>query len=171
MSRVRGFGRHHLGHWDLSSPPDTTEHQTNNRVKLKAAISAGVKVTQKTVVFGDSHYVLDGVKGSAYQWRRNGRCLPIGPVPNSDLWASLLLAIDCAWHLIGWAWSPSYQDIPGNEYNEYTDRHAKKGQLDHPFLLFLSPDKQDLVAEPSPPIPVKQRHRLALRMTRTLSAH
>ena len=63
----------HLGHWDFASHLDPTEHQTQSTVELKAAISAVVKVTQKTIIFGEPHYILDGVKG--YEWRRNGWCL------------------------------------------------------------------------------------------------
>ena len=91
---VGGFGSCHQGHWEFSSPRDTLERQTNNRAELKAAIFAVVKVTPKTVIFGDSTYVLDGVAGKAYSWRRMQWCLPTGPVPNSDLWEALLLAID-----------------------------------------------------------------------------
>ena len=94
-----GFGSCHQGHWEFSSPLDTLEKETNNTA-LKAAISAVVKVSQKTLIFGDSSYVPDGVAGRAYTWRRLQWCLPTGPVPNSDLWKALLLAIDMAQHFI-----------------------------------------------------------------------
>ena len=59
--KVGIVGGCHLGHWEFSSPRDTLEKQTNNRAELKAAISAVVKVTSKTVIFGDSQYVLNEV--------------------------------------------------------------------------------------------------------------
>ena len=68
--RVGGFGSCHMGHREFSSPLDTLEKQTNNRAELKAVISAVVTVSQKTVIFGDSCYLLDGVAGKAFEWRR-----------------------------------------------------------------------------------------------------
>ena len=151
---VGGFGSCHQGHWEFSSPLNTLEKQTSNRAELKAAISAVVKVTQKTVIFGDSTYVLDGVAGKAYSWRRMQWCLTTGPVPNSDLWEALLLAIDSTRHVIRWAWSPSHQGIPGNER---ADALAEKGRQDHPLLIYPSPNKQDVSHTPSPAAPVKRR--------------
>ena len=151
---VGGFGSCHHGHWMFSSPLDTLEKQTNNRAELKAASSAVVKVTQKTVIFGDSTYVLDGVAGKAYLWRRMQWCLPTGPLPNSDLWEALLLAINRTQHIMRWAWSPLHQGIPGNER---ADVLAEKGRQDHPLLRYPSPDKQDVSHTPSPAAPVKRR--------------
>ena len=113
-----------------------------------------MKVTQKKIIFGDSTYVLDGVAGKAYTWRRLQWCLPTGPVPNSDLWEALLFAIDMAQHIIQWAWSPSHQGIPGNER---ADAVAEKGRQGHPFPLYPSPDKQDISHTPSPAAPIKGR--------------
>ena len=144
----------HQGHWESSSPLDTLEKQTNNRAELKAEIWAVVKVSQKTVIFGDSSYVLNGVAGKAYTWRRLQWCLPTGPVPYSDVWEALLLAIDMAQHLIRWAWSRSHHGIPGNER---ADTLAEKGRQDHPLLRFPSPDKQEISHTPSPAAPVKAR--------------
>ena len=154
-----GFGSCHQGHWEFSSPLDTLEKQTNNRAELKAAISAIVKVTQKTVIFGDSTYVLHGVAGKDYTWRRLQWCLPTGPVPNSDLWEALLLVIDMAQHMIRWAWSPSHQGILGNER---ADALAEKGREDHPLPRYPSPDKQDISHTPSPAAPIKGRAQLLL---------
>ena len=151
---VGGFGSCHQGHWEFSSPLDTLEKQTNNRAELKATISAVVKVTQKTVIFGDPTYVLDGVAGKAYTWRRMQWCLPTGSVPNSDLWEALLLAIDRTQHIIRWAWSPSHQGIPGNER---ADALAEKGRQDHPLLSYPSHDKQDVSHTPSLATPIKGR--------------
>ena len=97
-----------------------------------------MKVTQKTVIFGDSTYVLDGVAGKSYTWRRLQWCLPTGPVPNWDLWEAPLLAIDMAQHVIRWARSPSHRGIPGNERAHAL---AEKGRQDHPLLRYPSPDK------------------------------
>ena len=149
---VGGFASCHLGHWEFSSPLDTLEKQTNNRAKLKAAILAVVKVTQKTIIFGFSHYALDGVAGKAYEWLRQPWCLSMGPVLNFDLWETLLLAIDSAQHVIRWAWSPSHQGIPGNER---ADALAEQGRRAHPFLLYPSPEKANLPSERSPPAPAK----------------
>ena len=154
-----GFGSCHQGHREFSSPLDTLEKQTNNRAELKAAISAIVKVTQKTVIFGDSTYVLHGVAGKAYTWRRLQWYLPTGPVPNSDLWEALLLVIDMAQHMIRWAWSPSHQGILGNER---ADALAEKGREDHPLPRYPSPDKQDISHTPSPAAPIKGRAQLLL---------
>ena len=85
---------------------------TGQNKKKRATIAAVLKVTQRTVIFGDSKYVLDSVKGEAHKWRRNGWCGPQGPVPNSMLWQALLQVIDSTPQLIKWAWSPSHQGIP-----------------------------------------------------------
>ena len=98
-----------------------------------------MKVTQKTVIFGDSTYVLDRVAGKAYSWRRMQWCLTTGPVPNSDLWEAVLLAIDSTRHVIRWAWSPSHQGITGNER---ADALAEKGRQDHPLLRYPSPNNR-----------------------------
>ena len=49
VGMVGGLGSCHLGHWEFSSPLNTLEKQTNNGADLKAAISAALKVTRKTV--------------------------------------------------------------------------------------------------------------------------
>ena len=151
---VGGFGSCHQGHWEFSSPLDTLEKQTNNRAELKAAISAVVKVSQKTAIFGDSTYVLDGVAGKAYTGRRLQWCLPTGPVPNSDLWEAVLHAINMVPHVVSWTWSPSHQGIPGNER---ADAVAEKERQDHPLLRYPSLDKQEISHTPSPAAPVKER--------------
>ena len=81
-----GFGKCQEGHWEISSPLDTLEKQTSNRAELKAAISAVVKVSQNTAIFGDSLYVLDGFACKAYTWRQLQWCVPTCPVPNLDVW-------------------------------------------------------------------------------------
>ena len=98
--------------------------------------------------------MLDGVAGKAYSWRRMEWCLTTGPVPNSDLWEALLLAIDRTQHIIRWAWSPSHQGIPGNER---ADALAEKERQAHPLLMCPSPEKQDVSHTPSPAAPVKRR--------------
>ena len=113
-----------------------------------------MKVTQNTVIFGDSTYVLDGVAGKAYMWRRMQWCPPTILVPNSDLWEALLLAIDRTQHIIRWAWTPLHQGIPGNER---ADALAEKGRQDHPLLRYRFPDKQDVAHTPSPASPIKWR--------------
>ena len=151
---VGGFGSCHQGHWEFSSPLDALKKQTNNRAELKAAISAVVKVTQKTVIFGDSTCVLDAVAGKAYTWRRLQWCLPTVPVRNSELWEALLLAIDMAQYVIRWAWSPSHQGIRGNER---ADAPAEKGRQNHPLLRYPPPHKQEISHTPSSAAPIKGR--------------
>ena len=109
-----------------------------------------MKVSQKTVIFGDSTYVLDGVAGIAYTWRRPQWCLPTGPVPHSDLSE----ALDMAQDVIQWVWYPSHQGIPGNER---ADALAEKGRQDHPLLRYASREKQEISHTPSPAAPVKGR--------------
>ena len=151
------FGKCHQGHWEFSSPLDTLEKQTNNRAQLKAAISAVMKVTQKAIIFGDSTYLLDGVAGRAYTWRRLQRCLPTGPVLNLDLCEALLLAIDMVEQVIWWAWSPSHQGILSNEQ---ADAVAETGRQDHPLLRYPSPDRQEISHTPSPAAAIKGRPQL-----------
>ena len=98
-----GYGCCFPGHWEFAAPVEEDERQTNNRAELKVAITAVLKVRQRTVIFGDSEYVLDGVKGEAYKWRRNGWCGPKVLVPNPTLWEALLQVIDSTPHLIKWA--------------------------------------------------------------------
>ena len=109
---------------------------------------------ENTVIFGGSTFVLDGVAGKAYLWRRTQWCLPTGPVPNSNLWEALLLAIDRTQHIMRWAWSPSHQGIPRNERAHAL---AAKGRHDHPLLRYPSRDKQDVAHTPSPAAAVKTR--------------
>ena len=135
MSLCGGYGCCFQGHWEFAVPLEEEEQQTNNIVELKAAIAAVLKLTQRSVIFGDSKNVLDGVKGEAYKWRRNGWCGPKGPGPNSMLWEALLRVIDSTPHLIKWAWSPSHQGIPRNEQ---ADRLAKKGRCMHPHYGNMS---------------------------------
>ena len=54
-----------LCHWELAAPLDKDERQTNNRAEFKAAIAAVLKATQRTAMFGDSKYVLDGIEEEA----------------------------------------------------------------------------------------------------------
>ena len=80
---VGGYDCCFPGNWEFTAPLEEDEHQTNNRAKLKAAIVAVLKVTQHTVIFRDSKFVLDQVQGDAYKWRR--WCASKGPIPNSML--------------------------------------------------------------------------------------
>ena len=58
---VGGYGCCCPGHWEFAAPLEEDERQTNNRAELKAASAAIPKVTQRTVIFAYSKYVLDGV--------------------------------------------------------------------------------------------------------------
>ena len=111
--------------------------------------------------------MLDGVAGKAYTWRRLHWCPPTGPVPNSDPWEALLLAIDMAQHINRWEWSPWHQGIPGNER---ADALAEKGRQDHPLLRYPSPDKQDISHTPSPAAPIHGRAQTLLDSDSDLEA-
>ena len=123
------------GQCEFAAPLDEDQQQTNNRVELKAAIAAVLKVTHRTVIFGEPKYVLEGFEGEAYKWRRNCWCGPKGPIPNSMLLEVLLQVIDST-YLIKWAWSPSHQGILGNEQ---ADELVEWGRCMHPFCLIASP--------------------------------
>ena len=56
------FGSGHLGHWEFPSPLDVSEKQPHKkRAELKAATLILLKISQKTVIFGDFLCVLDGL--------------------------------------------------------------------------------------------------------------
>ena len=53
--------------WELVAPLDVHKRPTNNRAELEVAIAVVLNASQCTVTFGDSKYILDGVKGEAYK--------------------------------------------------------------------------------------------------------
>ena len=72
---------------------------TSQRAELQAAISAietiAYQITQVTdidtfVIVSDSQYLVNGITGYIYEWKRNGWITSMGgPVRNQDLWSCL----------------------------------------------------------------------------------
>ena len=51
-------------------------------------------MTLRTVILSESKYVLNGVLGEAYKWRRNVLYGPKGPIPDSMPWEALMQVFD-----------------------------------------------------------------------------
>jgi ribonuclease HI len=98
---------------------------TNNRMELKAAISAleALKRPSAVDLHTDSQYLRGGVMGWIKGWKKNGwKTADRKPVKNQDLWEELdrLMTV----HDIAWLWVKGHA---GNENNERADELAREG--------------------------------------------
>ena len=90
---------------------------TNNRMELTAVIEGlrAIKESCRVTVYSDSKYVVDAFKkGWIETWPKRGwKNSKREPVPNRDLWESLVREV--ARHEVAWMW---VQGHAGNRYNE-----------------------------------------------------
>jgi ribonuclease HI len=105
----------------------TEKQTTNNRMELKAVISAletmkGMKRARKAEVYTDSQYVQKGMTEWIQSWKERGwRTSEKEPVKNQDLWQRLdALASDFS---ITWVWVKGHA---GDKYNERCDALTQK---------------------------------------------
>lgn len=85
--------------YNRSSPLPEDMEPTSQRAELLAAISAietiAYQISKVTdidtfVIVSDSQYLVNGITGYIYQWKRNGWITSMGgPVKNQDLWSYL----------------------------------------------------------------------------------
>ena len=101
-----------------------SEHTTNNRMELFAAIEALGMLKQPCSVdlYTDSAYLCNAFnQGWLVAWERNGwKNSKKQPVENADLWRMLLNL--CAEHDVRWHKVPGHAD---NEYNNRCDALAR----------------------------------------------
>jgi ribonuclease HI len=105
------------------SEPSTT----NNRMELTAAIAAlgALKARSEIEFHTDSEYLRKGITEWAEQWQERGWQRKGKPVPNADLWQSLLALVKR--HRINWHWIRGHS---GDRYNERVDMLARKARLE-----------------------------------------
>ncbi len=100
---------------------------TNNRMELRAALTAFQALTRPCVVeiYTDSEYLKRGVTEWLAAWLRNNwlrydpRTQTRQPVKNRDLWQALNAAMKP--HRIAWHWVKGHA---GDEFNERADQLA-----------------------------------------------
>ncbi|MFY0616510.1 ribonuclease HI [Shimia sp.] len=89
---------------------------TNNKMELMAAIMALETLERPSTltVVTDSKYVMDGVTGWIFGWKKNGwKTAAKKPVKNVELWQRLDAAQ--ARHQVTWEWVKGHAGHPGNE--------------------------------------------------------
>ena len=100
----------------------SSEHTTNNKMELLAAISAleSLTSTSSVVLTTDSTYVKDGITKWIHNWKKRGwKTSNRKPVKNSKLWKRL--DIVAAKHTIRWHWVRGHT---GHTENERADQLA-----------------------------------------------
>lgn len=105
------------------------KHTTNNRMELKAVISALIEVLnnpqipdQQISIYTDSQYVKKGITQWIERWQKNGwKNFNKKPVKNQDLWKQLYAMSRN--QKIDWHWVRGHAD---NEYNIECDNLVKK---------------------------------------------
>ena len=98
---------------------------TNNRMELKAAISAleALDRASAITIITDSTYVKNGITGWVQGWKRNGwRTSNKKPVKNVELWQRLDAAQER--HSVTWEWVKGHA---GHPENERADELARQG--------------------------------------------
>jgi ribonuclease HI len=98
---------------------------TNNRMELRAAISALASLTRpcKVSLTTDSQYVLKGITEWVPGWKRRGwKTADRKPVKNVDLWQELEAQTDR--HEVTWHWVRGHI---GHPENELADLLANRG--------------------------------------------
>ena len=109
--------------------------QANNRGKLHAAIEL-VQLCPHSVEKLLAAMNSASVQGPAYKWKAGHWCNQKGPVPNADLWESLLHALDVCHAQVQWISVPSHVDVPSNER---TNELAEIGREQSPLATADTP--------------------------------
>jgi ribonuclease HI len=137
--------------------PQTT---TNNRMELTGAIealSALRGVPGAVAIYTDSTYVIQGISGWIFGWRKRGwKTAAGGDVLNRDLWEHLDdLVVARGKGTIAWHYVRGHAGIPGNErVDEIADGLAQglpitlyRGPLiGYPHAILDLPDETDVPA-------------------------
>ena len=109
------------------------KHTTNNRMELSGVASALEKViknNEEIIIYTDSKYVINGMKGWVFGWQKNGwKTKDKKDVMNKDLWEKLAnLAKD---KKITWNYVGGHVGIAGNERcDEIADAIATNKKVD-----------------------------------------
>lgn len=147
---------------------------TNNRMELKALITALDRLNQRQAeflstrrvkVFSDSSYVLNGVQKWLQGWKSRGwKTVEGKPVANPDLWQKLDELVYQSGFLrrfsVEWIWVRGHADIPGNERcDQIATQLAQGTTVDFfdgpmnsyfvdPLLSWESPEEEAVYAKP-----------------------
>lgn len=103
-------------------------HTTNNRMELLSVIRALETLTEPCAVtlYSDSRYVVDSVtKGWVYGWQKANWARKSEPVPNADLWKTLLPLLRV--HDVTFVWVKGHADNAENERCDFLARSAIAG--------------------------------------------
>ena len=98
------------------------QQTTNNRMELKAAVSALEKLSRSCEVHitTDSRYMMDGIQQWLPNWKKNGwKTAAKKPVKNDDLWKQLDKLVEQ--HDVTWEWVKGHS---GHRENEQVDQLA-----------------------------------------------
>jgi ribonuclease HI len=127
---------------------------TNNKMELTGAIAALSTLAAtpgRVAVYTDSTYVIQGIGGWLYNWKRRGWKTATGAdVMNRELWEELdALASSRGARSIAWHYVRGHSGIPGNErVDEIADSFATKAAVElydgpllgYPVAIFDLPD-------------------------------
>jgi ribonuclease HI len=138
---------------------------TNNRMELTGAIMALSElrnVPGKLAIYTDSTYVIQGIRGWIYGWRKRGwKTATGGDVLNRDLWEQLDALVsarpkgDIAWHYV-----KGHAGIPGNERVDAIADGLARGEavtlyrgplLGYEHAILDLPSDTDVPVRTSPP--------------------
>lgn len=119
----------------LSQISGSTEHTTNNRMELVAAIEALKLIATiptpdiELIFYSDSTYLCRGMTEWTKGWKKRQWKLANGqPMKNADLWQSLDSLI-APFQKIKWKWVKAHN---GNKYNEMADHLAQEASSPSP---------------------------------------
>lgn len=99
------------------------EKTTNNRMELSAALEALLALsrvktlsTKEISLYTDSTYVIKGITGWVFGWKKNGWKTAEGKdVSNRELWEKILKVIEENDFHVDWLYVPGHMGFPGNE--------------------------------------------------------
>ena len=103
---------------------------TNNRMELSGPIHALARLAtpQNIRIHTDSRYVIEGITGWVFGWKKRGWTTAEGePVKNRDLWETL--AKEASRHKIEWVHVPGHVGVPANERCDEIARAFSKGEI------------------------------------------
>lgn len=96
---------------------------TNNRMELVATLEALLALsrvktlsTKEISLYTDSKYIINGITGWIFGWKRNGWKTADGKdVSNRDLWEKILTVVNENNFKVDWLYVPGHMGFPGNE--------------------------------------------------------
>jgi len=111
----------------------STQHTTNNRMELRAAIESLKHLPEgcPATIFSDSKYLQQGITLWFEKWlKSNWQTMAGSNVQNKDLWKDLIRAAEK--HHITWNWIKGHAD---NDFNNRADELARKAVPRDPLPL------------------------------------